>query len=39
MKLRQLEILSAVKECGTITGAAEKLYISQPSFERSFKRA
>ncbi len=37
MKLRQLEILSAVKECGTITGAAEKLYISQPSLSVALK--
>ncbi len=37
MKLRQLEILAAVKECGTITGAAEKLYISQPSLSVSMK--
>lgn len=37
MKLRQLEILVAVKECGTITGAAEKLYISQPSLSTAMK--
>lgn len=37
MKLRQLEILAAVKECGTITGAAEKLYISQPSLSIALK--
>ena len=37
MKLRQLEILVAVKECGTITGAAEKLYISQPSLSTALK--
>ncbi len=37
MKLRQLEILAAVKECGTITGAAEKLYISQPSLSTALK--
>lgn len=37
MKLRQLEILSAVKECGTIIGAAEKLYISQPSLSVALK--
>lgn len=37
MKLRQLEILSAVKECGTITSAAEKLYISQPSLSVALK--
>lgn len=37
MRLRQLEILVAVKECGTITGAAEKLYISQPSLSTAMK--
>jgi len=37
MKLRQLEILAAVKECGTITGAAEKLYIAQPSLSAALK--
>ena len=37
MKLRQLEILVAVKECGSITGAAEKLYISQPSLSTALK--
>jgi len=37
MKLRQLEIVVAVKECGTITGAAEKLYISQPYLSTALK--
>ncbi len=37
MKLRQLEVLVAVKECGTITGAAEKLLISQPSLSVALK--
>lgn len=37
MKLRQVEILTAVKECGTITGAAERLYISQPSLSVALK--
>ena len=29
MVLRYLEILEAVAECGTFTGAAKKLYITQ----------
>lgn len=37
MTLRQLEILAAVKECGTLTEAAEKLYISQPSLSTALK--
>ena len=31
MTLQQLEYLVMVAECGNITEAAEKLYISQPS--------
>lgn len=37
MKLRQLEILNAIKEEGTITGAANRLFISQPSLSLAVK--
>lgn len=35
MTLQQLKYLVTVAECGSITAAAEKLYISQPSLSTS----
>ncbi len=37
MKLRQLEILNAIKEQGTISGAANQLFIAQPSLSLAVK--
>ena len=37
MTLAQLKYIIAVAECGTISKAAEKLYISQPSLTTSIK--
>jgi len=38
MNQRQLEIFSAVIECGTLTGAAEVLLTSQPTVSRSLSK-
>lgn len=38
MELNQLEQLVAVAGCGTLSGAAEKLHISQPALTRSMQR-
>lgn len=37
MKVRHLEILCAVVECGSLTGAAKKLYSTQPSLSLGIK--
>jgi LysR family nitrogen assimilation transcriptional regulator len=34
MDLRQLEILCAIAEVGTFTGAGERLHVSQPAVSR-----
>ena len=38
MEFRQLKYIYTVYECGSITKAAEKLFISQPSLS-SFRRS
>ena len=34
----QLEQLVAVADCGTLSGAAERLHLSQPALSRSMQR-
>jgi DNA-binding transcriptional LysR family regulator len=38
LKDRQIEVFQAVMECGTLTAAAERLCISQPSVSRTLSR-
>ena len=38
IEMYQLEQLLAVVECGTLSGAAEKLHLSQPSLSRAMQR-
>ena len=38
IEMYQLEQLLAVAECGTLSGAAEKLHLSQPSLSRTMQR-
>ena len=38
IEIYQLEQLLAVVECGTLSGAAEKMHLSQPSLSRSMQR-
>ena len=38
IEMHQLEQLLAVVECGTLSGAAEKLHLSQPSLSRAMQR-
>ena len=37
-ELYQLQQLIIVAECGTLSGAAEQLHLSQPSLSRSMQR-
>lgn len=39
MNLRHLEVLHAIMQCGSVTGAGELLGISQPAVTKSLKRA
>ena len=38
IEFHQLRQFAAVAECGTLSAAAEKLYISQPALTRSMQR-
>ena len=38
ISIREIDYIVAVAECGNITRAADKLYISQPALSQTIKR-